>query len=292
VRPQTKPERCPTCDSDNFNLRLHERVYTCDGGVSQRLHNCSLELICRDPWHNAPAPAQRSAAVPPPKKGWIACHVPPDQAAITANMFKEPEGERIRAELVAFLNRNKIVSILLDTENHNVRIDINHLPPEIKSVLTLWGSIFVRNESGGERVGESRITTGTSDNWRGRDAMEKELRSTPKLGTFIWQCPGCGIRVSTLLDLHVNQRPICEKCNIEMSQEATESVASPCAPGCRKADCRNHLGYYNDGCRSCGCKVKNGTCTNSECYLYAESAASPQQVKAALADMASVEKEK
>ena len=35
---------------------------------------------------------------------------------------------------------------------------------------------------------------------------------------FIWECPGCGIRVQTLFDLHVNQRPICVECNIEMAR--------------------------------------------------------------------------
>jgi len=33
---------------------------------------------------------------------------------------------------------------------------------------------------------------------------------------FIWKCGGCGIRVQTLFNLHVNQRPICVECNLEM----------------------------------------------------------------------------
>ena len=76
---------------------------------------------------------------------WIACHIAPDQNDIIKNVSKEPEGEHIRAELVDFLRRNKIVSVLLDTEEHNVQIDIVKLPPEIKPVLTCWGSVFVRN---------------------------------------------------------------------------------------------------------------------------------------------------
>ena len=76
---------------------------------------------------------------------WIACHIAPDQNDIVKNVAKEPEGERIRAELVDFLKRNKIVSVLLDTEEHNVCIDIVKLPPKIKPVLTCWGSVFVRN---------------------------------------------------------------------------------------------------------------------------------------------------
>jgi hypothetical protein len=77
---------------------------------------------------------------------WIKSHVAPDQEAITANAAKEPEGERIRAELVDWLRRNKIVNVLLNTAEHNVQVDIVKLPPEIKPVLTLWGSIYVRNE--------------------------------------------------------------------------------------------------------------------------------------------------
>lgn len=77
---------------------------------------------------------------------WIDCHKAPNQEDIAKNVATEPEGERIRAELVAFLKRNKIVSVLLDTEEHYVHIDIVKLPPEIKPVLTCWGSIFIRNE--------------------------------------------------------------------------------------------------------------------------------------------------
>lgn len=80
--------------------------------------------------------------------GWIDCHVAPDRSAIAQNVANEPEGERIRAELEDFLNRNNIVSVLLDTDQHNVQIDIVKLPPEIKPVLTCWGSVFVRNGKG------------------------------------------------------------------------------------------------------------------------------------------------
>ena len=76
----------------------------------------------------------------------ISVHVAPDRDSIVQNVSREPEGERIRAELEDFLKRNKIVSILLDTEQHCVSVDIVKLPPEIKPVLTLWGSIFVRND--------------------------------------------------------------------------------------------------------------------------------------------------
>lgn len=58
----------------------------------------------------------------------------------------EPEGERIRAELEDFLTRNKIVGMMLDTQEHCITIDIVKLPPRTKSVLTKWGSIRVRDE--------------------------------------------------------------------------------------------------------------------------------------------------
>lgn len=73
-------------------------------------------------------------------------HVAPDKDAIAKNAVKEPDGERIRAELEDFLTRNKIISIFLDTEHHLVDIQIDKLPPEMKPVLTLWGSIFIRND--------------------------------------------------------------------------------------------------------------------------------------------------
>jgi hypothetical protein len=73
-------------------------------------------------------------------------HVPPDRADIAANVSKEPEGERIRAELEDFLTRNKIVSISLDTERHSVSVDIVRLPSEIEPVLNVWGSIYVERK--------------------------------------------------------------------------------------------------------------------------------------------------
>jgi hypothetical protein len=71
---------------------------------------------------------------------WIA----PDEKDVEANKTKEPEGERIRAELIDFLERNKICGILMDTSHHHVSIDWGpRLPSETKGVLTLWGSIRV-----------------------------------------------------------------------------------------------------------------------------------------------------
>ena len=75
------------------------------------------------------------------------CHIVPDRNGIKANERKEPEGERIRAELEDFLTRNKIVSINLDTEKHCVQIDSVKLPPSIRPVLTCWGSIYVHCDS-------------------------------------------------------------------------------------------------------------------------------------------------
>lgn len=72
-------------------------------------------------------------------------HVKPNRQDIAENAAKEPEGERIRAELEDFLTRNKIVSMFLDTDEHVVEVNIARLPPRIKDVLTKWGSIYVKD---------------------------------------------------------------------------------------------------------------------------------------------------
>jgi len=70
--------------------------------------------------------------------------IPPKQEDLEANKLKEPEGERIRAELIDFLERNKICGILMDTPHHHVSIDYGpNLPSEIKNVLGCWGSIYI-----------------------------------------------------------------------------------------------------------------------------------------------------
>jgi len=75
-------------------------------------------------------------------------HTPPIEADIERNKATEPEGERLRGELTAWLKKNGIVSIVLDTPEHVVRIDIApKLPPRIKPVLTLWGSIYVKDDN-------------------------------------------------------------------------------------------------------------------------------------------------
>lgn len=74
-------------------------------------------------------------------------HVAPPPEFYEVNAKREPEGERIRKELIEFLERNKIVGILLDTEKHCVQIDIAKLPPKLKSVLTKWGAITVVDDS-------------------------------------------------------------------------------------------------------------------------------------------------
>lgn len=73
---------------------------------------------------------------------WIA----PKQKDLEVNKLKEPEGERIRAELIDFLERNKICGILMDTPHH-VQIDYGpNLPSEIKNTLSVWGSNLHRGE--------------------------------------------------------------------------------------------------------------------------------------------------
>lgn len=75
----------------------------------------------------------------------IAIHVPPDREDCLRNSFVEPEGERLRRELEDWLDRNHIVSLLLDTERHCVDVQIVKLPPRIKPALRVWGSIFVED---------------------------------------------------------------------------------------------------------------------------------------------------
>src|SRR5271156_1504183 len=79
------------------------------------------------------------------------CHIAPDRNDIEKNKLEEPEGERLRAELETWLEKNKIVGIMMDTPNHEIRIDwANRLPSEIKPILTHWGSIFIINEQENE----------------------------------------------------------------------------------------------------------------------------------------------
>lgn len=74
-------------------------------------------------------------------------HTVPDEAAVKANEAKEPEGERIRRELIDFLTRNKVAGIMLDTPLHMVEVRSATLPPKIKNVLSSWGSIYVVDDS-------------------------------------------------------------------------------------------------------------------------------------------------
>lgn len=74
-------------------------------------------------------------------------HIKPPADELISNAMLEPEGERLRSELADWLKRNKIVSVLLSTENHEVEIHVGGtLPPRMKTVLTRYGSIYVVNE--------------------------------------------------------------------------------------------------------------------------------------------------
>lgn len=73
-------------------------------------------------------------------------HVVPDEVDLERNKAAEPEGERLRAELVEWLKKNKIATLMLDTPEHVVEIDIVRLPPRIKCVLSKWSSIYVKDE--------------------------------------------------------------------------------------------------------------------------------------------------
>lgn len=76
-------------------------------------------------------------------------HQKPDRAFIEVNKADEPEGERLRAELEAWLDKNEIVSIYLDTDRHIVEVQSAKLPPRIKDVLSKFGSIYVVDKRNG-----------------------------------------------------------------------------------------------------------------------------------------------
>lgn len=77
----------------------------------------------------------------------IDCHTAPIQTEVDENVAFEPEGERIRKELIEFLDRNKIAGIYLDTELLTVDIQSAKIPPRIKNVLSRWGSIYVVDDA-------------------------------------------------------------------------------------------------------------------------------------------------
>ncbi len=95
--------------------------------------------------------------------GRIECHASPNEADIARNTKLEPEGERIRRELVEFLERNKIAAIYLDTATLTVDVQSVCLPPKIRNVLSVWGSIYVVDES-----------VDPADNWRPGDSEVPE----------------------------------------------------------------------------------------------------------------------
>lgn len=82
-------------------------------------------------------------------------HTPPNEAAILKNQQREPEGERIRKELIEFLERNKIVGIFLDTAHHTIEVNIDKLPPKLKTVLTNWGAISVVDDEPDWKLGDA-----------------------------------------------------------------------------------------------------------------------------------------
>lgn len=74
-------------------------------------------------------------------------HTVPDQAEVEKNKTKEPEGEVIRAALIEFLEKYKIARLVLDTATHSVEVRIATLPPKIKNVLSIYGSIYVVDDA-------------------------------------------------------------------------------------------------------------------------------------------------
>lgn len=93
-------------------------------------------------------------------------HTPPDQDYIKRNATREPEGERIRKELIDFLERNKIVGIMLDTATHTVEVNIGKLPPKLKTVLSKYGAISVVDETPDWKPGDALSANYTLRNGR------------------------------------------------------------------------------------------------------------------------------
>jgi hypothetical protein len=72
---------------------------------------------------------------------------PPPDEDVQKNIVLEPEGERLRAELTDWLEKNKIVNMMLETKGHFVEINYGpYLPERIKPVLSIYGSIYVQDE--------------------------------------------------------------------------------------------------------------------------------------------------
>lgn len=80
-----------------------------------------------------------------PDRPRIDSHSLPPEFYTDFRRLTEPEGERLRSELTDWLEKNGIVSIVLDTPEHVVSVDILKLPQRLKPVLTLWGSIYVKD---------------------------------------------------------------------------------------------------------------------------------------------------
>lgn len=104
-----------------------------------------MEIASKIATHHAEE-RERMRRLETPKPFSVGVYSAPDPAVVSENKKQEPVGERLRAELTEWLERNGIVSAIIELEHHAVRIDIDRLPPEIKNVLSCYGSIFIRNE--------------------------------------------------------------------------------------------------------------------------------------------------
>jgi hypothetical protein len=120
-------------DVDDLIAKLKRRAYEAEqraAKLEQKLNEfCRQRLLGKN---------TRTAA-------W---HTPPDVESCRENRRNEPQGERLRDELEAWLEKNEIVSILMDAESHFIDIQwAAPLPGHIKPVLTLWGSIYVKTNN-------------------------------------------------------------------------------------------------------------------------------------------------
>jgi hypothetical protein len=82
-------------------------------------------------------------------------HTRPAEAYIEKNKKREPEGERIRKELIEFLERNKIATMLVDTAHHTIEVNIDKLPHKMKQVLSKYGCIMVVDDEPDWKLGDA-----------------------------------------------------------------------------------------------------------------------------------------
>jgi hypothetical protein len=94
-----------------------------------------------------------------------------------------------------------------------------------------WAGTFIRGDvshfyatcleavlSGTNDVFQRMAMAGLLEDLKDSNVFRPPKEPSP-LELHVWKCDKCGIRVQTLFDLRVNQRPVCVNCNMEMALE-------------------------------------------------------------------------